>query len=451
MNLQEANLGFGFAQSVYGILTLNETLPPFMDRDYALVPFNRIPGEPGHGEKWTANTTLYSVDLNCEEAMQSEGLSERSVPMYEIRYTRFNDSHSFSYEIEEADDWDVIGTQVPGLDVFNEIRETNRSKVISYTSFDVIKQYTAVYGGLEQYTDYHSVVTNMIQRPLMSNNTIVSWYPDNPNPRIPTFFAGFYKNRESVTQPHNRKTGIFCNTQYYAQVVQATVDAFSGRPLNVVPLSPKRTFDATILDTEKFEENLTRGLPWQVIRSRKLPEKKFPTYMDRFVSSNLSYPNGKFDTHPMAILATIAGGSSLDMYLDPQKLQESHEAGFRLLFCRAMIDVLNSSTRLNSTIVAGSSSVTSEAVVVEPIFVYVVEGMLGALSSLLLLLTYQTTRRNIHLQTDPGTVAAAMSLVAENRTLLSRLSRADHMGEHFLQRELEGLRYKLCANGQYIR
>jgi hypothetical protein len=61
-----------YAQSTYGIATLNETLPPYMAHNYTLRPFARPSSEASAKEHalgqttWTASTTMYFLDLYCE-------------------------------------------------------------------------------------------------------------------------------------------------------------------------------------------------------------------------------------------------------------------------------------------------------------------------------------------------------------------------------------------------
>jgi hypothetical protein len=64
---QKDLMGIGYAQSVYGILNLNDTLQPFTTLDYALAPFTAPGLADGQNSTWTVNTTLYSLDLQCEE------------------------------------------------------------------------------------------------------------------------------------------------------------------------------------------------------------------------------------------------------------------------------------------------------------------------------------------------------------------------------------------------
>jgi hypothetical protein len=65
-----------YIHSAHGIIWLNETLPPYMTRDYVLAPF-KPQGmgleQYGKNETWTANTTLYSLDVHCETPKLEQG------------------------------------------------------------------------------------------------------------------------------------------------------------------------------------------------------------------------------------------------------------------------------------------------------------------------------------------------------------------------------------------
>lgn len=69
---QATGLTFRYMQSAYGIIALNETLPAYMTRNYTLAPFRPrddqviLSGKGNH----TAPTTMYTLDLHCEEAME---------------------------------------------------------------------------------------------------------------------------------------------------------------------------------------------------------------------------------------------------------------------------------------------------------------------------------------------------------------------------------------------
>jgi hypothetical protein len=65
---QKSTLTGSYAQSFYNIAWLNESLPPFMNRQGMLAPFALIDEDNKleTSETWTAPTQYYSVDINCE-------------------------------------------------------------------------------------------------------------------------------------------------------------------------------------------------------------------------------------------------------------------------------------------------------------------------------------------------------------------------------------------------
>jgi hypothetical protein len=76
---QATDLTSRYAQSTYGIVALNETLPPYMARNYTLAPFkprHDQAHELSHGT-YTAPTTMYFVDLDCDDASHSAEESRR--------------------------------------------------------------------------------------------------------------------------------------------------------------------------------------------------------------------------------------------------------------------------------------------------------------------------------------------------------------------------------------
>jgi hypothetical protein len=65
---QKSLLAIAYAQSAYGILILNDTLPAYMTRDDVLAPFTALGLARRPNSTWTANTTRHSLEVDCEEA-----------------------------------------------------------------------------------------------------------------------------------------------------------------------------------------------------------------------------------------------------------------------------------------------------------------------------------------------------------------------------------------------
>jgi hypothetical protein len=65
---QQELSGLDYAFSAYAITNLNESLQPYMSREWALAPFEPATLDlPGIGsENLTTSTKLYGIDLDCD-------------------------------------------------------------------------------------------------------------------------------------------------------------------------------------------------------------------------------------------------------------------------------------------------------------------------------------------------------------------------------------------------
>lgn len=67
---QATKLSLAYSQSAYGIAALNESIPAYMARNYTLAPFAPSENDVSINAQgnYTASTTMYHLDLSCEEA-----------------------------------------------------------------------------------------------------------------------------------------------------------------------------------------------------------------------------------------------------------------------------------------------------------------------------------------------------------------------------------------------
>jgi hypothetical protein len=149
---QATSLSFRYAQSTYGIVSLNETLPPYMARNYTLAPFQPRDSQTGVSEQgtYTAPTTMYTLDLYCEDASHRANGS-----------TRFNYVSTGGCSVNVG----LNGNLTRG-----EGKELNEGIAV--------KQYTGMYMG------YHN-----------AGNADFYLSPLCPKSENTTFFAAFTKNK----------------------------------------------------------------------------------------------------------------------------------------------------------------------------------------------------------------------------------------------------------------
>ena len=246
---------------------------------------------------------------------------------------------------------------------------------------------------------------------------------------------------------------MYCQPRYHQQVVSATVDALTQKPIAIRPLEEVQPLAPGIFNTSTFETLLTSGSLGSEVRSDVLPAKAVPNYVETIAGTELSLISGAkgiSTVQPMVGLAVAVGNRSMDDYLDWQMLSKSYADAYRLLFARAMVEVFNASSKesfSNADDIVGQQEATTEAVVLEPVFVYIVEGFLGVVSLCTIALLYLTLTRKRNLCSNPSTIASVMSLVADCQPLLADFQSLDCCTMEEITDKVGEKRYKLVDDG----
>jgi hypothetical protein len=411
--IQANSLSMRFAQSTYGIVSLNETLPGFMARNYTLAPFrptaNRT-ATSGSQSNWTATTILYSLDMYCESASV--------IREYNGRWTSFLHKSSRGCNFTQG----LTGNLTKGA---------NSNKFFSPLLDH--KDYTAMYVGYW-------------------NNGFADWSLDSSCPldQNSTFYAAFAKNKARAEDPPNDVTAIFCWPGYYQQQVNATVDALTLAPLKIVPTGSKEPLTQGIFNQTAFEEQVGSGSSKYKVRGDTLPGSSMPDYLEKIAATNVSFQTGSKGggvVQPMVGLALAVSNRPLEDYMDWKALSKSYADAYRLLFARAMVDILGSNFETSDAIV-GLEEYTTQAVVLEPVFTYIAEGLLGAISVATSVLLYLSVTRKRNLRSDPSTIASVMTLVADNDALLADFEELDCCTVKEVQEALAEKRFRLVDDGQ---
>ena len=192
-----------------------------------------------------------------------------------------------------------------------------------------------------------------------------------------------------------------------------------------------------------FEALLNSGALGYEVRGDALPSKSIPRYVEMFQGTNLSYAALGAEM-PMVGMALAAGTRPLEDYLDWQVLGSAYANAYRLLFARAMVDVLgdkNSFQTVEENV--GQQTITTEAVSLEPLFVHIVASFLSAISLATIILLALSSKRKWNIRTDPSTMASVMTLVADNQPLLSDIADSDCCTMEDVQECLGMRRFKL--------
>lgn len=231
------------------------------------------------------------------------------------------------------------------------------------------------------------------------------------------------------------------------------MDTLTKRPIKVIPLADKQPLEPSMFNSSSFEVLLTAGYLNIDVRDDTLPSRTAPKYEESIAGTELSLVtgSGSWAVQPMIGLVVAVGKRPLEDYLDWKLLSESFADAYRLIFARAMVEILDNPSlgdaSAGSTKEArGEQQITAEAVILEPVFVYIVEGLLGMVSLSTIALLYLSLTRRKNLQSNPGTIASIMSLVSDSQPLLSDFEDLDYCTVVEIEEILGQKRYKLVNN-----
>ncbi|EFQ84872.1 hypothetical protein PTT_20366 [Pyrenophora teres f. teres 0-1] len=415
-NRQSEDITARYIQSVHGIIWLNETLPPYMTREYILAPIKPrdYTMEKKTNLTWTSNTTLYSLDMKCE------------TPTIDAKdETRFTSLNSTPTIVRTATYMSSNGCAFP-TDYYssfgNETIGPNES-FDNQTIYDT-KEFATVYIG------YYSTE--------WANFYLEGLCPETSNH---TFMALFTRNKKSINDPLQDVTRLYCTPFYYQQEVTATVDASTQSPLDIKRVGDKVPLPAEKWNSSYFEYQMNTGRNNEQPRGA-LPLRYWPDQLESVSVLPLSLGAQGTPLNQMAGFAVGATNHSLQELLDPEALRNAYEATYRIIFARSMAQILDQSFT-DAKITNGSTTYMVGAVVVVPVFTYVVEGLLGFISLCSIALLIISLRREWSLRSDPATIASVMALVSDNPALLEDFAALDRINMEGFESHIKGKKFLL--------
>lgn len=414
-----------YIYSAHGIIWLNETLPPYMTRDYALAPFELqdkdVTLDKSHST-WTSKTTLYSLDMNCE------------LPGVDVRdELQMNNGFDFAPTTVQTSQWvSSNGCGFPTsyyAPIGNETIGPN-AEMNNMSAYDT-KDFTSIYIGQypTEWADYY----------------LQTYCPSTANH---TFMAWFAKNKQRAEDPPNPVTRLYCTPYYFEQEVVATIDATTKAPINYTATGDKMALSAKKWNSTFFETQMNTGKVNEFNRAT-MPFSVYPDQLETVSSYPISLANFGTILQPMAGYIVGVSRRPLEELLDPHALADAYQAVYRIVFARSMTVVLDQD--FNSTTSAyGRYDYTAAAVVMVPAFTYVVEGLLGFVSICGIVLFTISLKRKWSLCSDPATIAGVQSLVADNPALLREFSTLDRASAEEIVTNLENKKFKLERDEQGV-
>ncbi|KAF7185679.1 hypothetical protein HII31_13020 [Pseudocercospora fuligena] len=396
---EQGNLTADYAQSVYNIAWLNESLPPFMTKEYALAPFasaDRLPSE-GLNVSMMGNTTLYSVDIACEAA------------------TLWNNSGLWAYNTSNGCSFNAPLYRPGGG---NDTSKPFDTLYVGYQNRNGFAMYDLSFSCSSAFAHYFLVRWSKSSMDgILAANEYPRFSPDAAN-----------------------ATTLFCEATYYQQDVLANITLPKYSVQAVQANGDKRPLPADMFNISTFEWAMNSG------------QEEFPTWGD---FPSYGFPDQKpqllnmplnLDFIPqMSPFAIATMRRPMQDYLDPQVLSSSYQAAYRLLFSRQISDILSSTVdrRITST---GTMSYTTQAVVVVPGFAIAVLILLGIVLLFAVGMALWIPRRTSRLSKDPSSIDALMDMLSGEEDTCRIFGALDRSDAKALADAIKGKSFTLCRD-----
>ncbi|KAM3417463.1 hypothetical protein BST61_g5708 [Cercospora zeina] len=365
---KQGNVSTIYAQSVYNIAWLNESLLPFMTKQYVLRAFgpSLVEAIDTSNMTYMATTAMYSVDVSCEDVTLWDG----------PRGMSYNTTSGCSFYAPP---------------------------IRPYGGNDTSKPFDTMYVGYQNENGAADYYLSSACNESFEHSFFVRWSHSTPS----AILSGNLS--EGVDPELSNMTALFCEPTYYQQEVQATITLPNARVISMDPTGIKQPLPTDMFNTTSFEWLMSAGAD---ITSRGYyPATTFPNQQTHLMDTalNLEY------LPKMAPFAIAMHQRPLEAYLDPETLRSSYQAAYRLLFARQLTDILEKYHDTDSN-EHGTRSYTIEAVVVVPAFAYAAIGILGTVFLIAVALAIKIPKRCNKLRKDPATLGAVMDLIAASPT-----------------------------------
>jgi hypothetical protein len=381
------------ATSAANILWLNETLPGFMTREFALAPFgplkDNLEYDSGSLSLWTGTTTLFGVNTTCEE------------PITWLDPTLGNTTYFNS----------TWGCQI----------EAPAPQTVAYSS-DETRNFVSLYAGFGNADG--SALYSIDERYCSPQSS--SFFIQHVESLIA--FADLQTMNDTQAYAHINATSRWCRASYYMQKVRATVKLPNHDVLSVYALDEAEDLPPDMFNVTDFEDSMNIG------KTEDLNRTMFPT-------SNWPDQTGfLFDTPldldtlpPMVPFAIGTTQLPIQEYLSGTILDESYQAAYRILFARHVAGILSQNLD-NKTTANGEYQGTTQAIAVVATFALIAQGILVATICLSLWLLTISVTRPLHLSSDPSTIEGLMRLTANSDKLIDHFKCTDQASNEKLRR-----------------
>ncbi|KFY15096.1 hypothetical protein V492_02234 [Pseudogymnoascus sp. VKM F-4246] len=394
---QKVALNSGFLNTAYGVSWLDQKVPPYTTKEYALQPFSPVADEVTYSgnDTWSASTVAYYTNLTCTPAIMRPG--------------RVNTSWIFDN-----------GNGCATYDIDFPTASSAKFLVMYIPYFD----------------DPNS-----------------DWALQNENCSIEhshNFLSVWGQSQSIQNTPYKKFGNIsaqFCRPTYYVRPVTATVNATTFAVLNTDYKSatdadadtPLSETDFNVTNFEYMIGTGTSQYQFDKPVSEDLPDISIVQQLPRVMKFNISFPFSN-----MVGFAMAASSGHVKDLSDHSQMHKALESAHKLLFSTAVASMITPKV-LTENERTGLVIDQPGAIIFVRSFSIAVEVFLALVGILTCVLWLVYQQRQTNMTQDPASISDIMRLVCNTREPLQGFYDSGTLTTQLLGQRLRGHGYRLNA------
>ncbi|OBT46370.1 hypothetical protein VE00_02735 [Pseudogymnoascus sp. WSF 3629] len=391
---QKVALHSQFLNTAYGVSWLDQSVPAYTTKEYALQPFSPTTGDvvSSGNDTWSSSTLAYYTNLTCTPAIVKPGRTNGWI------FDNGNGCVTYEISPQGASSTKFLVMYIPYFDdPNNDWALQNQNCSIEHSH-----NFLAVWG----------------QSQYIENST--------------------FRNFGNISAQ-------FCRPTYFTRPVTAIVNATSRAVINIDDKSAPDT-DLALPETEfnitNFEYLIGTGASqYHVGRPLEddLPDIMIVQQLPRLLKFNISWP-----FHNMVGYGLAASSGQVKDLADPSQMHKAFESAHKLLFSTAVAAMITSNEPTTNERIGLVIDQPGSIIFVRS-FSIVVELFLAVVGILTCVLWLVYQQRQTNMTQDPASISDIMRLVCNTKEPLRGFNDSGTLTTHLLEERLRGHRYRLNA------
>jgi hypothetical protein len=456
---QPDTLSTAFSYVAYSHQYLNGTLPPFTTEDFAVLPLRpRSLVSVAKNETWVANSTLYEARLECTagtvEYRDDEGMSRLSNADGDCAFflPDYDTAQAYSPYVSGIFNKDILKREV----YMKRVGKANCTGEVDHVLIGFFGRTTAEFAKKMALTKF-------------MNSSLVFCTPIHEQQQVEVTVDATTSALQSWRRIGEKTPFTGLDTEYWGDLLVSLAASASTEAFNIThdaDALPKITTDFQSWRLPDHGSQLKNMPQFQTLRDQYGSALRAVTQVGWDFDGDRQQPTNVYFINPQSLspfgLGKEANLESLfDSTAPGEALADMYDQAYRYLFAMAIgsglatFDGLADNTTLAARQVSsvspdtsGKRTFTQDGYVVDPVWVRVLQGVLGGVVMLNAILIGLTYNRSSELRGEPGSIASAM--VHVDRSVLHDFQDVEYRTSSQLKASLKAKGHLYCMKAEKI-